>query len=361
MKSTIFPVSFFFGVNNKSGYCSLFGDIYDPYEKGEHIILKGGPGTGKSTLMKRVAKTLEGKGCFVERGFCSADPSSLDVVIAPEINFSIIDGTAPHTFDPKMTGISEHIVDLGVAWDRKKLQTHIYEIGQLMQSNALQHKRASEFLHVASQIEKESAGICGSFTDTIKLERFVKRIANREIPARKAVKQGRRIKRFLSAVSPVGMSVQHETVVALCERIITLEDEFSAVSPFVAAYLSNYARGNGYDVIECFCPIFPTTKIEHLIIPELKLAFFTQNSYHSAIDGGEKTVHATRFYDKDGFARNREKLNIQKKAKRELIDEAVRKLALAKDIHDKLEAYYIEATDFGVINEIGEKILNSIK
>ena len=39
----------------------------------------------------------------------------------------------------------------------------------------------------------------------------------------------------------------------------------------------------------------------------------------------------------------------------------MRKLALAKDIHDKLEAYYIEATDFGVINEIGEKILNSIK
>ena len=76
---------------------------------------------GKSTLMRRVAEKLEKEGLFVERGFCSADPSSLDVVYAPEIKFSIFDGTIPHVVDPIMPGISEHIVDLGVAWDRNIL------------------------------------------------------------------------------------------------------------------------------------------------------------------------------------------------------------------------------------------------
>ena len=42
------------------------------------------------------------------------------------------------------------------------------------------------------------------------------------------------------------------------------------------------------------------------------------------------------------------------------IDEAVRKVSLAKDIHDKLEAYYVSATDFDVINEIGEKIISKL-
>ena len=61
MTKTILPVSFFFGANNKTKYCSLFDDLYSPYENGKHLILKGGPGTGKSTLMKKVAEKF-GKG-----------------------------------------------------------------------------------------------------------------------------------------------------------------------------------------------------------------------------------------------------------------------------------------------------------
>jgi hypothetical protein len=95
-------------------------------------------------------------------------------------------------------------------------------------------------------------------------------------------------------------------------------------------------------------------------LPELKTAIFTQNSYHFSIDDGERLVHATRFYDKEVFYANKEKLALQKRAKRELIDEAVKKLSIAKDLHDRLEDFYIKATDFDVINEIGEKILRTI-
>jgi hypothetical protein len=78
-------------------------------------------------------------------------------------------------------------------------------------------------------------------------------------------------------------------------------------------------------------------------------------------DDGEKTVHTSRFYNKEKFLANKEKLLLQKRAKKELIAEAVKKMALAKDIHDRLEEYYIKATDFDIINDIAEKILSSIK
>lgn len=360
MKKTVLPVSFFFGANNKAGYCSLYDTLYDPYIEGKHLILKGGPGTGKSTLMKKVAEKAERKGYYVERGYCSADPNSLDMVLVPEINFSICDGTAPHTFDPKMPGVSEHIVDLGVAWDRKYLNSHIKEIGELMRDNSLQHKKVTDFLRVASQIEAESASICSGFADEEKLMRYVKRLASRIIPENKNAEQGKVYKRFLSAVSPEGIDVKYETIVALSEKIITVEDEFSAVAPFIAEYVSSYAVNNGYDVYQCYCPLFPNHKIEHVIIPQLKTSIFTQNSYHYSIDDGERSVHVSRFYDKENFKLNKEKLALQRKAKKELIDEAVRKLSLAKTIHDQLEDYYIKATDFDVINEIGEKILKSI-
>lgn len=360
MKKTVLPVSFFFGANNKAGYCSLYKSLYDPYIEGKHLILKGGPGTGKSTLMRRVAEKAERKGYYVERGFCSADPSSLDVVLVPEINFSICDGTAPHTFDPEMPGTSEHIIDLGVAWDRKYLNSHIEEIGRLMKENSLQHKKTVEFLRVASAIEVESTAICAEAIDEEKLMRYVKRLANRIIPEKNGDERGKIHKRFLSAVSPEGIDVKYETVVALSEKIITIEDEFSVISPFIAEYISNCAVEKGFDVYQCYCPLFPNMKIEHIIIPQLKTAVFTQNSYHYSIDDGERLVHATRFYDKEVFSANKEKLALQKRAKRELIDEAVKKLSIAKNIHDQLEEYYIKATDFDVINEIGEKILRAI-
>ena len=361
MKSTLLPISFFFGANNKYGYCSLYKELYSPYIEGRHLILKGGPGTGKSTLMKRVADTLEKNGYYVERGFCSADPNSLDIVLAPEINFSILDGTAPHTIAPTLPGVTEHIVDLSVAWNKSLLQSHTKEIAELSKANSFQHKKCTDFLKVASQFEKESASLCLTFVDEEKLQRYAKRLANRIISERKCVEKGKVNKRFLSAISPYGITVQYETIVALSEKIITIEDEFGVVAPFITEYVSNFAILNGYDVYQCFCPLFPTSKIDHIIIPELKISLFTENSYHYSIDDGEKTIHASRFYIKEKYNANKEKLSLQKKAKNELINEAVKKMNSAKNIHDKLEEYYIHATDFEIVNNVSEQILLSLK
>lgn len=360
MTKSILPVSFFFGVTDKTKYCSLFDELYSPFDKGCHLILKGGPGTGKSTIMKKVAEKLENGGHSVERGFCSADPDSLDIVLTEDGNFSILDGTSPHVFEPTIPGVSEHIVDLGVAWDRRFLAEHINEIAELNKSNKEQHKKAAEYMKVASQIETQSALICAEFTDREKVERYAKRLASRIIPNGKRAQKGKIRKRFLSAVTPDGVVVQHGSVVALAEKVITIEDEYGAVAPYIAEYVCNCATENGYDVYACFCPLFPRFKMEHIIIPELKTAIFTENSYHHSVDETGTRVHVSRFYDKSAFAHNKEKLKFHKKAKKELIDEAVRKLSLTKDLHDRLEDYYIKSTDFDVINSITEKILQSI-
>lgn len=360
MTKTISPVSFFFGVAEKNGYCSLFDTLYDPFEKGTHLILKGGPGTGKSTLMKKIAEKLENDGLYVERGYCSADPQSLDVVLSRDINFSVFDGTAPHTFDPTLPGVSEHIVDLSVAWDRKFLGGHIGQIAELSLENKHHHKKAVDFLKAASQIATQSAVICNSFTDEEKVQRYARRLASRLVPSRKGVQKGKFNKRFLSAITPEGVAVEYGTVTALCENTVAIEDEHGAVAPYIVRFLCDYAVENGYDVYACFCPTFPKFKAEHVIIPELKTCLFTENSYHPAPEDISVRVHASRFYDKTSFSDNKNKLAFTKKAEKELTDEAVRQLSLAKDTHDRLEEYYIKATDFDIINSISEKILYSL-
>lgn len=360
MNKTILPVSFFFGANKKEKYCSLYGELYNPYRKGEHIILKGGPGTGKSTIMKKVAKKAEEDGLFVERGYCSADPNSLDVVMVDEKGFSIFDGTSPHVFDPTTPGINEHIVDLSVAWDKSFLKNHSEEICTLTRENKEMHRKVAEFLDAAKRTEEAKWLLCSSFLNKEKMQRYALRLAEREIPRRNNIERGKEKRRFLSAVSPDGIFIQYDTVVALAEKIIAIEDDFSVAAPYIAEFLSAYARDMGYDVYKCYCPLFPLYKAEHIIIPELKLCIFTQNSYHLTIDTDEKIIHASRFFDKSEINKNKEKLKFYNKAKKEFIDEAVRKLSLALDIHDRLEDYYIKATDFSVIDEVTEGILRAI-
>ncbi len=360
MGKTILPVSFFLGANNKTRYCSLFDELYNPYEKGCNIILKGGPGTGKSTLMKKIYRQADARGYYTERGFCSADPSSLDALSIPEKAFAIFDGTSPHVIEPTLPGVTEHIVDLGVAWNRAALQEHINEIRELTKSNKAQHKKVADFMRAAAHIETQSVLICSGFIDKEKVARYAKRLSGRVIPPKKSGERGRLKKRFLSGITPEGVTVFHETVVALAEEIITIHDEHNCVSPYIVETLCNEALEKGYDVYGCYCPLFPEFKMEHIIIPELHLACITENDYHYSIDDEGKRIHASRFFDGNAYSKNKEKLRFLKKAKRELVDESVKRLMLAKDIHDKLEEYYINATDFDVINEIGDKIIKSI-
>jgi len=102
----------FAGGNTSKGFFSYY-DYVLPQEKAERIfILKGGPGVGKSTFMKKIAEGLCSEGCDMEYMHCSSDPGSLDGVVFPKKGVAIIDGTAPHIVDPKNPGAVDEIIHL---------------------------------------------------------------------------------------------------------------------------------------------------------------------------------------------------------------------------------------------------------
>ena len=83
--------SFFLGANSRHGFYSFYSELIDLKSDDTVYILKGGPGSGKSSLMKRVAAAAEEKGYEVERIFCSSDPDSLDGIIIPELARAVVD------------------------------------------------------------------------------------------------------------------------------------------------------------------------------------------------------------------------------------------------------------------------------
>ncbi len=351
-------VSFFMGANTPLGFYSLFDGLYDAHEGWRAYVIKGGPGTGKSTLMKKIAAEADARGYFCERIHCSSDPASLDAVIIPHLKTAVADGTPPHALEPRYPGVCETIVDLGAYRDDKKLSADAEEIVTKTDLNSAEHKKCVGFLAAAKSVTDDAHRfVCASLRPD-KLKKFAYKLAQNSFGA-VSNEAGREKRRFLSALTPEGGVIFGETFNALCEKHTVLEDEYGVAASLLLTILKDSALESGHDCIVCPCPTDPQ-RIEHLLIPSLSMGYFTSNAFHPYQGEPDVAVDCARFSDADVLKRHRNRISFDRRAAREMLDEAVGKLHNAKAIHDELERYYIGAMDFDRLGEAGERLIREI-
>jgi len=138
------PKEYFLGANTGGGFYSL----YDNFLKdGDFLyILKGGPGCGKSTFMRRIGQAAEEAGYTVEYILCSGDPSSLDGVYITDLGVAFADGTAPHVLEADFPAVQSNYVNLGVFYDQEALAPFRAEIETLIQACREKYDEAYEAL-----------------------------------------------------------------------------------------------------------------------------------------------------------------------------------------------------------------------
>lgn len=90
---------YFPGGNTSKGFYSLYRYIMPQNQAKRIFCIKGGPGTGKSFLMKKIGNQYLKKGYDIEYHHCSSDNDSLDGVVIKDLNIVFLDGTSPHVVD----------------------------------------------------------------------------------------------------------------------------------------------------------------------------------------------------------------------------------------------------------------------
>jgi len=78
----------------------------------KRLFIKGYPGTGKSSMMKKFANEALSKGYDVQLVWCGLDSNSIDMVILPELKFCIFDSTEPHVYFPDESRAGDEIFDI---------------------------------------------------------------------------------------------------------------------------------------------------------------------------------------------------------------------------------------------------------
>lgn len=350
-------MSSFLAANTPAGFFSLFDELYNPYKDNRIYIIKGGPGTGKSTFMKAIAREAERRNLFTERVYCSSDPCSLDAVIIPEKGMAICDGTSPHVVEPRFPGACENIINLGAFWDEEKLRKRADEIKGLFFENSLWHRRSSGYLAAAGRIDTEIQKIASAYVKNEKIDSYCKRFIYRELRSNGAKEPGEKKRRFISALSPMGNIFLHDTVKSLCPRIIGIDDREGFISTLITERIGEGAVRNGCNVISCHCPMRPQSS-EHLLIPEKGLALVRINGAAGEIEC-DRVIHASRFIGEE-FRENRNIIRFNSAIKQKLTEESIMCLKKAKTVHDRLEEIYKEAMDFDSMNEFCKDFTESI-
>lgn len=100
------------GGNTYKGFYSYYDYILKQEDAKKIMVLKGGPGVGKSSFMKKLGAAIVKKGYDIEYHHCSSDNNSIDGLVIPDIGVALMDGTAPHVVDPKNPGAVDEITHL---------------------------------------------------------------------------------------------------------------------------------------------------------------------------------------------------------------------------------------------------------
>lgn len=353
MKKLSNHVDFFMGALGPKGFQGYF-DWLDTREQVPLYLIKAGPGCGKSTLMNRLAQASP---LPVERIHCSSDPDSLDGVIFSRPRAAIIDATAPHTVEPAYPGAVQKVVDLHHVLDNDYLTAHRGEIVALFRRCSALQEQAGRSIRAAAALLEDSRRITAPLVNEEKLLGWARRLGARRLP--RTDHPGSESIRLLSAVTPKGRMVFLNTVKALADEFIVLHDEQGAAAPLALALLREMALERGYSIITCPCPLRESV-IDHLFIPELRLAFLTGNSWHPMNLDGRQNVHCTRFLEKGALRGQRARLRFDRRAAAELLELASEAQRQAKASHDELESYYRTAADFSQLDGIAARLTETL-
>lgn len=347
---------YFFGANGAEGYRNETDEFVERSLDRLYII-KGGPGTGKSTFMKQCGENAARAGAKCTYYYCGSDPGSLDGVIIRRdgVSIGITDGTAPHTADCTYPGAVGCIVDLGECWDRDALVAQRNEIVSLSDKKSLLFASAYRYLRGAAALRCDITKMARLATDREKMNaaigRLVKNIGDK----------GHSRTRCISGITMRGR-ITLDTF-SDYEQQYRISDTYGCGRLFTESLADSLSR-EGIDHISLRDPI--TGDITAVAVPSGR-AFFSVCDERDQIrsdNRGEIVINMHRFILKNEAAQCRGRRRFAEKCCESLVDGAVEDLTEAAGYHFGLEKIYVSAMDFAAVTAkcemVSEEILEMI-
>ncbi len=358
-----FP-EFFLASQSPNGFFSFFEKLYYPKKDWFCYILKGGPGVGKSTLMKKIAKEAKKQKISCELIHCSSDPKSLDAVVMPDIKKCIVDGTSPHVLDPIYPGATDKIINLGDCWNENKLKKSKHKIMELFEKNKTYHIKSQKSLSCFGNFFNNKISLIQKYIEYEKIKKSYEKVSKSFLKNVKPCQHPVETFRFFSAITPEGYISFENTANVLAKKIYLIEDKHNVVASEFIKHIRRVALGYGLNIISCPSPLYPEKLLEAIFIPQLEVALIA-NDNRKGTDLSKnlktyKKINASRFLTLDALKEHKNIIKFYEKVCNEFLLDSIESLSSALKTHDKIEELYISAMNHSKIDKITNKLIKEI-
>lgn len=344
------------GANTAHGFVSYYDHILVP--KARYLgIIKGGPGTGKSTFMRKVGEKITKAGFKLEHLRCSSDQDSLDGIVIRGEGIALVDGTRPHIVEPRYPGCQDEIINFGEFWDRKGICAHLKEIVFLSQEISQRYARVYRLLGAANYLSLDWSAAHGQGLDSKGVNQVTSKLCSSfsHLPI---AENGKERHLFASSLSPKGTLHYLESILSPLNKVYVLQDTYSCCAHTVLERVLAEAKARGLFVEVYHCALEPK-RIEHLVIEELSLGFSITCAHHVYTPKEAELIDLDQFVDLSKV-REASFLNLQKETERKIMGWAGTELGTIKSLHDELEGFYFPYMDFPATEELLERTTQRI-
>lgn len=320
--------------------------------------MKGGPGTGKSSLMKAIGTEWAERGYQIELIHCSSDKDSIDGVIIPALGVGIVDGTAPHVIEPKAPGVIEEYVNLGEARDSAALIGQRGIIEELNRKTADAYAAAYSRFAEALNIHDEWEKIYFEHMDFGQADQLTALMLEQLFGEANLQKSAEVKHRFLGAATPAGSVDFVPNLTEGLSRRFFLKGRAGTGKSTILRKIAAEAEKRGFDTEIYHCGFDPHS-LDMVIVRELDFAIFDSTSPHEYYPerAGDVIIDTYEAVVAPGtderLAGPLEEISAQYKA---TMKTAIAALAKAKLHRDELKGIYIAAMDFSVADAARNRI-----
>ena len=341
--------AYFVGANTSRGFVSDHRRLLSEDEFKKVYIIKGGSGTGKSTLIRKAASAAESAGARCTRLLCGSDPDSLDgaVIEKDGVRIGIMDGTAPHTVDPVYAGACGEIVNCGDYWDSAYLEGRREELSRAVKHKKYCFETAYRFLRAAGEIYEMQQELARDILLFDKMEACAHRLAA-QLPA--LSEEGSYTERRTLGITMRG-AVRLGTFDG-ASKLVTVED-CACLAPIFMDTLRREITGRGYGVIASEAPTGGTAE---LFVPAASLAVTVMETDREAC----KNINMHRFADSVRLSDTRQRRRFTERCFGTMLDAALENLEAAGREHFALEEIYKSSMDFASLDSMSERLSRKI-
>jgi energy-coupling factor transporter ATP-binding protein EcfA2 len=346
--------------NTARGFHDFFSSVFHGLDR--LYVITGGPGTGKSTLVKTIGDQFVSRGHAVEWIHCPFDNGAVDGVILTEINIGLIDGTPPRQIDSAALGVPVEYVDLHAATDSHKLQREEERIEALHSEISDVYQKAYSTFAEALSIHDEWEKIYIANMDYAKANKVTEELAERLFEDRTLAKPAKVRHMFFGAATPKGAVDYIQDLTADVAKRYFIKGRPGSGKSTMLKNLAAIAEEKGFDVEVYHCGFDPNS-LDMLLLPERSIAIFDSTAPHEyfpsrytdeiidmyarAIAAGTDEKHAAELAGIQARYSGRMK-------------EATSYLAEGKALHDELVAIYKAATDYKKVESVTQDVLSAI-